>query len=412
MTDKVNPVSVAYYAEKKKEENYAFRRYLKTHANLEELDMQFAVLHEEFFYEYDCRYCRNCCEQYFEQPCKHFRPDGSCALGDEKPDDCKSYPYTNLPDRLSSMLNTIEIASVCPVVYQMLERLKELYRFDQVSGEEYTNLLTGFSEDEELIADAEMQYAKKTDPLWYFSMRIEQADGTAKNVDEMYVRIYDECWATVRKALRQDYPDKRPRPGKITSKENGYALFFGNIIQDMEKALAAQKEHDKRVAFCRDVIELFDLKEEGVGYMQKNFACAIGESLSDAGKIQESDDYYRKIIREFRESGYVVANYILTLLMRGEKKKAKELLEENIHPEMELSEDTEMLLERACEIYEEEGEKEKLELYEGLRKKYYSIRLSGRFIPKPIAKKKKVYPNDTCPCGSGKKYKKCCGGKG
>lgn len=23
----------------------------------------------------------------------------------------------------------------------------------------------------------------------------------------------------------------------------------------------------------------------------------------------------------------------------------------------------------------------------------------------------KVYPNDTCPCGSGKKYKKCCGWK-
>ena len=25
--------------------------------------------------------------------------------------------------------------------------------------------------------------------------------------------------------------------------------------------------------------------------------------------------------------------------------------------------------------------------------------------------KKKVYPNDPCPCGSGKKYKKCCGRK-
>lgn len=26
-----------------------------------------------------------------------------------------------------------------------------------------------------------------------------------------------------------------------------------------------------------------------------------------------------------------------------------------------------------------------------------------------IARKKKVYPNDPCPCGSGKKYKQCCG---
>lgn len=28
-----------------------------------------------------------------------------------------------------------------------------------------------------------------------------------------------------------------------------------------------------------------------------------------------------------------------------------------------------------------------------------------------IRKEQKVYPNDPCPCGSGKKYKKCCGRK-
>ncbi|MBQ4537884.1 MAG: SEC-C domain-containing protein [Lachnospiraceae bacterium] len=28
-----------------------------------------------------------------------------------------------------------------------------------------------------------------------------------------------------------------------------------------------------------------------------------------------------------------------------------------------------------------------------------------------VVKDKKVYPNDPCPCGSGKKYKKCCGKK-
>ncbi|MDE6702016.1 MAG: SEC-C domain-containing protein, partial [Acetatifactor sp.] len=28
-----------------------------------------------------------------------------------------------------------------------------------------------------------------------------------------------------------------------------------------------------------------------------------------------------------------------------------------------------------------------------------------------IVKEAKVYPNDPCPCGSGKKYKKCCGKK-
>ena len=32
-------------------------------------------------------------------------------------------------------------------------------------------------------------------------------------------------------------------------------------------------------------------------------------------------------------------------------------------------------------------------------------------VQQPIVKEKKIYPNDPCPCGSGKKYKKCCGRK-
>ena len=32
-------------------------------------------------------------------------------------------------------------------------------------------------------------------------------------------------------------------------------------------------------------------------------------------------------------------------------------------------------------------------------------------IQQPIVKEKKVYPNGPCPCGRGKKYKKCCGRK-
>ena len=30
-------------------------------------------------------------------------------------------------------------------------------------------------------------------------------------------------------------------------------------------------------------------------------------------------------------------------------------------------------------------------------------------IMEPIVRKEKIYPNDLCPCGSGKKYKRCCG---
>lgn len=45
---------------------------------------------------------------------------------------------------------------------------------------------------------------------------------------------------------------------------------------------------------------------------------------------------------------------------------------------------------------------------EDKRKELYREQKSSTTIVKPD----KIYPNDPCPCGSGKKYKKCCGRKG
>ena len=45
---------------------------------------------------------------------------------------------------------------------------------------------------------------------------------------------------------------------------------------------------------------------------------------------------------------------------------------------------------------------------EDKRKALYREQKSSTTVVKPD----KVYPNDPCPCGSGKKYKKCCGKKG
>ena len=47
------------------------------------------------------------------------------------------------------------------------------------------------------------------------------------------------------------------------------------------------------------------------------------------------------------------------------------------------------------------------EVQECIQKYYYSLRFSPAVAT--VVKETKVYPNDPCPCGSGKKYKKCCG---
>ena len=164
----ISPDEVKTKAKLKENENYAFRTYLKMHADPSKLDEQFRKLHEELFSGYDCSQCRNCCKMYCGMipqediekaagqfsmsgkdfierfleyvpeemsyrtkhcPCDFLKDDGACALGDCKPANCRRYPYTDQPDRMGSLLSIIESAEVCPVVYEILERLKEEYHF-------------------------------------------------------------------------------------------------------------------------------------------------------------------------------------------------------------------------------------------------------------------------------------------
>ena len=52
------------------------------------------------------------------------------------------------------------------------------------------------------------------------------------------------------------------------------------------------------------------------------------------------------------------------------------------------------------------------DLNDRLKKRYKKVKQMGQELMKnqaPVAiQKEKVKPNEPCPCGSGKKYKKCC----
>ena len=166
----IRPRKLKYLTEKNRNNNYRFRTWLKMNAESEDLDQRFLRLHRELFENYDCSRCRNCCKQYYgsipaadinkdadglnmtvpefidkyldaekgmeegafitkDKPCNFLLEDGSCLLGDNKPDNCVKYPYTDQPDRRGSLLSFLETISVCPVAYEIWERLKEDYRW-------------------------------------------------------------------------------------------------------------------------------------------------------------------------------------------------------------------------------------------------------------------------------------------
>ncbi|MCL1919124.1 MAG: YkgJ family cysteine cluster protein [Peptococcaceae bacterium] len=166
----IKPTEVKTNAQRLEEQNYKFRTFLKSRADDEELDMQFLDLHKKLFENYDCCKCANCCKTYDiiladdevkriaaflkiteddfaaeyltntdadderpykfkNNPCAFLGGGGRCRIQDCKPDVCAGFPFTDQPERLASMYSVIEHAEVCPVVFEILERLKVMYGF-------------------------------------------------------------------------------------------------------------------------------------------------------------------------------------------------------------------------------------------------------------------------------------------
>ena len=161
----IDPASVGKVAKKRENENVRFRTFLKCNADPDELDMHFLELHNELFAEYDCCKCNNCCRAYstaiqdyeidsiadflgltkqdflqkhlvqtsegyeIKSPCGFLNENGECAIQACKPEECRDFPHTDKPDRLESLLGVVSFAEECPVVFEILERLKNIYGF-------------------------------------------------------------------------------------------------------------------------------------------------------------------------------------------------------------------------------------------------------------------------------------------
>jgi Fe-S-cluster containining protein len=64
-----------------------------------------------------------------KSPCCFLNENGACAIQWCKPAECMDFPHTDKPDRLFGLLGVLSFAEVCPIVFEMLERLKAIYNF-------------------------------------------------------------------------------------------------------------------------------------------------------------------------------------------------------------------------------------------------------------------------------------------
>ena len=186
-------------------------------------------------------------------------------------------------------------------------------------------------------------------------------------------------------------------------------------LQDLEMELGNTGEHEKRMEFCREILEKLDWSfEDG-----SNFKCAIGEELYAAGKTDEGREWFENWLKEEPHNQNAVNVYSWCVQEQKGAKEAYQIVRREVIGAA-CTLDNELLFERAKLLAQHLELKEDLKWIEpqleafqaSLEAADYYNDLYDDFrmpVQQPIVKEKKIYPNDPCPCGSGKKYKKCCG---
>lgn len=167
----VDLVQIRALAKKKEDENYRFRQFLKGYCDLEseELDQRVFETTRRVWAGIDCTACANCCrhvkpsfseedvnrvalrlgmarQQFIEtylkrseehddnpwqtrtKPCP-FLKENVCSIYEDRPADCSGYPYLFKPDFMFRTLGMIERTFTCPIVYEVIEELKQSLGF-------------------------------------------------------------------------------------------------------------------------------------------------------------------------------------------------------------------------------------------------------------------------------------------
>ena len=153
-------------AQKKEDENWEFRSFLKGYyIEVEELDSIVHRLFELVSMEIDCTTCGNCCKEvspaldqedierlahglgtsidqfrqqflvendknfsegliFNKKPCP-FLKGNLCSHYELRPEDCRSFPHLHKEEFVSRLINVIQNYAVCPIVFNVYERLKK-----------------------------------------------------------------------------------------------------------------------------------------------------------------------------------------------------------------------------------------------------------------------------------------------
>ena len=177
-----------------------------------------------------------------------------------------------------------------------------------------------------------------------------------------------------------------------------------NWIQDLEDELWNAGLEDRqfltaRIAVCEEGLRRFPAEDE---LMTENRRRALAESYFELGETGKAEALYRDWLHADPRWGWGWIGwsdgYGITRTKFQDWQRAEQILREGLA--VDQVRDRGDLLERLAHVCEEQGRKaEAIELRKQAKR---------NVVPTPVTRQK-IGRNEPCPCGSGKKFKKCCG---
>ncbi|MBU7006588.1 YecA family protein [Phosphitispora fastidiosa] len=249
-----------------------------------------------------------------------------------------------------------------------------------------------------------MEKYKKADEKIASGYQYFSSDETAKACDVLL-----DAWEDIKAIMAED------QVRDLTELEEKYQWtgFLFNYVQDLEEQLHnACTENEqylpKRIRYCEELLKVCGDKDE---LLIENTRRAIAESHYALGNEQECNRLYSKWLTSdptwgWGYIGWSDCYHYGTKKMAANYVKAEEIISKAL--EEKDVKDRADVVDRAIEIYDVLENKQKVA---ELKKELVELTRTARSkaavnVPVNVIK---IGRNDPCPCGSGKKYKKCCG---
>lgn len=227
------------------------------------------------------------------------------------------------------------------------------------------------------------------------------------------LRYWQEAWDVFESIMKQE-TETGTLEGLMEAQD--YVYPIDGWLQDYEMELGNAGKYEERLSFCRKVLEIFDWQYED----DSCFRCGIGESLFREGKTAEAYAYYEKWLADEPKNVNGINSFSWILFENGDAQKAYEVVRRATWG-VSCHMGNDLLFMRAQQLASYVGKEDESAWYQQQLDKFEDSLTKWEMdqdeifdeftMPKqiPVVKEKKIYPNDPCPCGSGKKYKKCCG---